>query len=60
MTIYVCDRCKEDILDCTHFHMTFSGNVKVDLCKECEKSFREWLSGITEPMKPPAKESDAE
>lgn len=44
MITYVCDRCKTEISEC-HFHMTFSGNVKVDLCKDCETSFREWLSG---------------
>ena len=53
MMIYKCDRCKKDILETSHFHMTFSGNVKVDLCKECEAQFREWLSSSMFPNEPP-------
>lgn len=47
MMIYVCDRCKVKMIE-AHFHMTFSGNVAVDLCPKCEASFREWLKNRKE------------
>ncbi len=49
MMIFLCDRCKKNIWDTSHFHMTFSGGVNVDLCEECEAQFRTWLGNADEP-----------
>ena len=59
MIIYICDRCKQHILDNYIFHIVFSGNNKVDVCRECGGQFKEWLFGSVKPNEPP-KENDAE
>lgn len=59
MTIHYCDRCKKEILETRIFSMMFSGNNYVELCKDCEAKFREWLCGTVSTSELPKKD-DAE
>ena len=41
--VIICDRCGESIQKSTRWHVTFTDNVKHDLCYSCASKLNSWM-----------------